>query len=102
MPNINNERIAYTAPRWAWLAIILFLKQADRPVARKCLKLLKPAIPDTTIPPPTCSSCGSDNVTADASAQWHNNRWVLASVQDSVYCENCGDGPARIQDSQSL
>ena len=38
-----------------------------------------------------CSHCGSDNVRADAYASWSSEEgdWVLHSVYDARFCENC-------------
>jgi len=38
-----------------------------------------------------CSHCGSNNVRVDAYASWSSEEgdWVLHSVNDARYCENC-------------
>ena len=38
-----------------------------------------------------CKKCGSANVYVDAYAHWDyaNQIWVLSSVQDQAYCEQC-------------
>ena len=96
MGSKQNERIAYTAPRWAWLAIILFLKQADRPVAHECLKLLEP-VPDKPKPQiatdyPVCDQCGSKDVQADAYAIWNQTLqdWDVSLIMDKGHhCNTC-------------
>jgi len=38
-----------------------------------------------------CTVCGSDEVTADASARWDEDGdcWVLVGVHDSRWCDVC-------------
>lgn len=38
-----------------------------------------------------CPNCGSENVTADANAEWcsETQTWQLAAVFDSMYCHDC-------------
>ena len=38
-----------------------------------------------------CSKCGSDNILKDAWTIWdvEQQEWVLHSVYDTVYCEDC-------------
>lgn len=99
----QNERIAYTAPRWAWLAIILYLKQQhNSSVARDCLKLLEPTITKPKQPMitdyPVCDHCGSEDVQADAYATWSRNTgtWEITNVMDSgAVCEKC-ESPTKL------
>jgi hypothetical protein len=44
-----------------------------------------------------CNSCGSDEVSRDAWADWDvkNQQWVLGSVFDYGHCHNC-DGETRL------
>ncbi|MBL1435560.1 MAG: hypothetical protein COB08_005105 [Rhodobacteraceae bacterium] len=39
-----------------------------------------------------CSQCGSTDVYADATARWNvlKGEWVLGTVHDDRYCDNCG------------
>lgn len=38
-----------------------------------------------------CTSCGSDNIRVDAYGSWDSEKgkWILHSVYDETYCENC-------------
>jgi len=38
-----------------------------------------------------CEHCGNDNISRDATAEWdiETQEWVLSSVQDATYCEDC-------------
>lgn len=40
-----------------------------------------------------CDHCGSENVYADALAQWdfEGQRWELSSTFDSSYCKDCDE-----------
>jgi hypothetical protein len=40
-----------------------------------------------------CGECGGTNVRRDAWAEWdeRHQRWVLGSVFDQGFCEDCGD-----------
>jgi len=39
-----------------------------------------------------CSLCGSTDVYADATARWHAQKgeWVMGTVHDDRYCDQCG------------
>ena len=40
-----------------------------------------------------CQSCGSADITIDASARWDvkTQDWELSDVNDVFYCNDCGD-----------
>ena len=42
---------------------------------------------------PVCDECESDEVLADASAEWDSEQreWVLASTYDNMTCQDCND-----------
>ncbi len=44
-----------------------------------------------------CKVCGSTNIIKDAWAEWdeENQKWILSSVYDHVYCTNC-EGETKI------
>ena len=46
-----------------------------------------------------CAHCGSDDVMRDAWAEWDVEKqdWVLRSVFDQAYCENC-DGDTTLSE----
>ena len=99
MPNMGdkqNERVAYTAPRWVWMAIIIYLKRMHKPVAEDCLRLLEPVTdePDPLPTPyPVCNACESVDVKSEAYAVWDQNEhdWVVCATFDNGHiCENCG------------
>ena len=39
-----------------------------------------------------CPSCGSDDVCAEASAKWDNDKqeWIMSDVHDMITCQECG------------
>lgn len=41
-----------------------------------------------------CSNCGSEDVRAEAYAEWNPElqMWELASIRDERLCETCGHG----------
>ncbi len=48
--------------------------------------------PENKLQKPTCTNCGSDNVTADASARWDpiKQRYELSSEYGRHDCQDCG------------
>lgn len=46
-----------------------------------------------------CKYCGSENVRADAWAEWNIDKqdWVLAEIYDNEYCNDC-EGDSHIID----
>lgn len=42
---------------------------------------------------PTCESCGSNDIVADANAVWNieTQQWELANTFDATYCNSCGE-----------
>lgn len=45
---------------------------------------------------PICNTCGSDNVMADAWAEWDvsKQRWEISNTFDEMFCQDC-DGPTK-------
>ena len=43
--------------------------------------------PATTV---VCTTCGSDDVLADAYAKWTGHAWEMLEVFDQYHCEMCG------------
>jgi predicted RNA-binding Zn-ribbon protein involved in translation (DUF1610 family) len=50
-----------------------------------------PATDTPTFKKPVCPSCGGEQILRDAWAEWSatEGTWVLKSIFDSFYCENC-------------
>lgn len=38
---------------------------------------------------PVCPHCGSDDISADASAAWNGKQWELDLVFDTGFCASC-------------
>ncbi len=49
----------------------------------------------------TCAHCGGDSVVRDAWASWdiENQEWVLESVYDHAYCNDC-EGETSINETE--
>lgn len=50
-----------------------------------------------------CGTCGSDEVSRDAWANWdtHTQQWVLGAVFDYAHCHKC-DGETRLVEVELL
>ena len=46
-----------------------------------------------------CAHCGSENVVADAWAEWSGKEWVLSTVFDYRHCNDC-DGKTTVNEVQ--
>lgn len=41
----------------------------------------------------TCSNCGGENVSCDATVQWDIDQqdWIISGIHDGDFCDDCED-----------